>query len=303
MKTSFHNFMAGLIDYAGLFPPASLDLERAVDNYTEYLAGNYGWILGRFIIPASRLYQRVADPAFRYSVLVSPDISEGELKQLRYFTGKVEMVETRCKETSCSLEEHMNQLLNLQRALEASGLNKVTLFVEAVEAEPAVSAIAAFNSSATGDSVVSAAGFKLRCGGFAQNAFPTAEHVATIISACREKDIPVKFTAGIHQPLRNREHELGVMQHGFINIFTACLLSWHSGVCLQNIADCLSDQNPAHFRFTEETFSWKDFSISAADILALRRDKIISFGSCSFTDPIAGLTSLGLLGSQTTFGV
>lgn len=310
MKTSLYNFLAGLIDYAGLFPPTSLDLETAVRNHAEYLAGNYGWMLGRFIIPATRLHQLTADPAFRYAVIVNPDVSEGERKQLRGFAGRVEMVETRCKETGCSLDEHLNQLLSLQKALELSGLQKVHLFIEAQVAEPAVSAIAAFNtnmnsstkSSTTGDTVVFAAGFKLRCGGLTQNAIPTVEHVATIITACREKDIPVKFTAGIHQPLRHREHELGVMQHGFVNIFTAALLSRHTGIELQEIADCLSDQDPADFSFTEEELRWKDYSISAADIMALRRDNVMSFGSCSFIEPLVGLETLGFFNSQHTMG-
>ena len=47
--------MHGLIDYAGLFPPASLDLAAAVRNFTWYRLGDDNWMLGRFIVPASRL--------------------------------------------------------------------------------------------------------------------------------------------------------------------------------------------------------------------------------------------------------
>jgi len=44
-----------LIDYAGLFPPASLDMAAAVANYHSYLHSDWNWILGRFIVPATRL--------------------------------------------------------------------------------------------------------------------------------------------------------------------------------------------------------------------------------------------------------
>ena len=47
--------MNGLIDYAGLFPPAKLPLNEAVDEYISHFKDNRKWILGRFIIPVSQL--------------------------------------------------------------------------------------------------------------------------------------------------------------------------------------------------------------------------------------------------------
>jgi hypothetical protein len=44
-----------LIDYAGLFPPASLDMAAAVANYDSYSRSEWNWILGRFIVPVARL--------------------------------------------------------------------------------------------------------------------------------------------------------------------------------------------------------------------------------------------------------
>src|SRR6202171_3587103 len=44
-----------LIDYAGLFPPASLAMAPSVANYDAYLRSEWSWILGRFIVPAPRL--------------------------------------------------------------------------------------------------------------------------------------------------------------------------------------------------------------------------------------------------------
>src|SRR5215469_4447698 len=43
------------IDYAGLFPPAGLDLEATVRNYANYRAGCDAWALGRFVLPATKL--------------------------------------------------------------------------------------------------------------------------------------------------------------------------------------------------------------------------------------------------------
>ena len=39
MKESLRTFMHGLIDYAGLFPPANLPLNEAIDDYIKHLNG------------------------------------------------------------------------------------------------------------------------------------------------------------------------------------------------------------------------------------------------------------------------
>lgn len=45
--------LEGLIDYAGLFPPAALPLEEALENYTEYKNGEYAWMLRWFVVSGS----------------------------------------------------------------------------------------------------------------------------------------------------------------------------------------------------------------------------------------------------------
>ena len=45
----------GLIDYAGLYPPASLDMQPMVEQYAMALAGEQSWVVGRVIVPANRL--------------------------------------------------------------------------------------------------------------------------------------------------------------------------------------------------------------------------------------------------------
>jgi hypothetical protein len=49
------DFLAGAIDYAGLFPPAALDMRTAIRNYASYRAGDDASLLGRFVAPAARL--------------------------------------------------------------------------------------------------------------------------------------------------------------------------------------------------------------------------------------------------------
>ena len=71
-----HAFLAGLIDYAGLFPPAELAVEPALDLYGRYRTGSDAWMLGRFLVPAARLAELdplvagvAGDAPVRFSVL------------------------------------------------------------------------------------------------------------------------------------------------------------------------------------------------------------------------------------------
>lgn len=53
--TAARALMTGLVDYAGLFPPAGLEMVEAVRRYRAYLMGKDRWALGRFVLPAARL--------------------------------------------------------------------------------------------------------------------------------------------------------------------------------------------------------------------------------------------------------
>ena len=52
---SIKTFAGNIIDYAGLFPPAGLELGQAFHNYLFYRQGDMKWMLNKFIIPAGRL--------------------------------------------------------------------------------------------------------------------------------------------------------------------------------------------------------------------------------------------------------
>ena len=53
MKACQRALLSELFDYAGLFPPARLDLDTAVRNYACYLDEPEAWMLSRFVVPAS----------------------------------------------------------------------------------------------------------------------------------------------------------------------------------------------------------------------------------------------------------
>src|SRR5262245_40889634 len=60
LKQSLHILLSEIIDYAGLFPPASLEMQQAVANYALYREDPNAWMLARLIVPVARLAEFAA---------------------------------------------------------------------------------------------------------------------------------------------------------------------------------------------------------------------------------------------------
>src|SRR5262245_30720169 len=62
MHLTLRDLLTGLIDYAGLFPPAGLESQSAVGNYSAYRQSEHQQWLGRFILPVARIeeFERAA---------------------------------------------------------------------------------------------------------------------------------------------------------------------------------------------------------------------------------------------------
>jgi hypothetical protein len=59
--------LTGAIDYAGLFPPASLELEPALANHGRYVHDDDSWMLGTFVLPAAR-FEEISDSLAPFDV-------------------------------------------------------------------------------------------------------------------------------------------------------------------------------------------------------------------------------------------
>jgi len=134
---------------------------------------------------------------------------------------------------------------------------------------------------------------KIRTGGVTPDAFPPIDDVATFIRACVAKGIAFKATAGLHHPLRcvkaltdEPNAPIGTM-HGFLNVFLAAAMPDHAEAIL-------AETDPRAFAFDDGGAAWRDHRVSVED-LATMRELAISFGSCSFEEPIGDLQQLGWL--------
>jgi hypothetical protein len=140
-----------------------------------------------------------------------------------------------------------------------------------------------------------AAGFKLRCGGVTPDAFPSPEQVAFVIAQCRDHEVPMKLTAGLHHPLRHFNEGQRVTMHGFFNVFTAGIMAWAQKLEPTRLVQILEDESIGGFAFDEDRLSWKGYTVGADELRRLRARAMTSFGSCSFDEPREDLRALGLL--------
>lgn len=305
--------MGGLVDYAGLFPPASLDMTAAVAEYAAHLGEQEAWMLGRFIVPAGRLEElrqaRGDDgKTWSLSVLVGGrDNAEGALEAVtthgtacRDFLAKsggtatIEVLEAPIPADVSGLEIPAF-LGTYVETMAAVGLGGRELYLEVLPGADDLKVLEAINALSSFENRFTRIGAKLRCGGVTPEAFPSCERVAGFIDICRRLGLPLKCTAGLHHPVRHQAVDPAVMMHGFLNVFGAGVLAYSQGVELEILTDCVAETDPEAFGFSKDGFFWRDHAVDAAALDRAREGFLPGFGSCSFNEPRDDLRTLGLL--------
>ncbi len=312
--------LEGLIDDAGLFPPASLPAADAARAHRASKTGSSGWVMRRFVAPASGLGELAgqigdAEPfRWRLSVIVGAAGDDWarsvrkDLRAARRFADRVgpEAVRVEAVETVVppglvwSVERLKGVLDGFLDALDESGLPGPVLpfFELPVAAGQPASIRAAIGAVAALDigrgRVAESAGAKIRCGGPASPAFPSPERVAAFVSACARKDVPFKATAGLHRPFRHLDLETGFVRHGFLNLAAATAFVLSDGLDGAMLAEVVADDRPDHFTLTSQGLAWKDRFADDWD-LAVARRLFVGYGSCDFAEPIDALSAMGAL--------
>ena len=315
-------FLEGLIDYAGLFPPARLDLAPAVEEFVGHFGGSESWMLGRFIVPAARfgdLLDRLPAPGaagpFRLAVLAGGGATEREaldrilaeaaalndIGRRHAGKGAILAIETRLPRETLEAEdaEHVRDYADdFRAALAGSGLAGIPAFFEvaSVARYPDADRDAAVGLADAGEAGPSPrAGFKLRCGGPEPSDVPSAGRIARVIAECRDRGVPLKCTAGLHQPLRAPAAAGRAERHGFLNVFVAAILAFARWIPLDEIEACVLEDDASSFRFDDDGVSWRKRDATTSEIERARRLFATGFGSCSFDEPREGLRHLRLL--------
>ena len=157
-------------------------------------------------------------------------------------------------------------------------------------AEQTIALIAGLNS----DKGTGTFGYKLRTGGVTADAFPTSAQIARALVIAAARQLPIKFTAGLHHPIRQFREEVKTKMHGFLNVLGAAILGAEHQWDADQVVTMLEDEDPHSFSFTEDFFAWRDWKIDT-ERLRYRRKFVRSFGSCSFDEPREDLRALKLL--------
>ena len=296
--------MKGLIDYAGLFPPSELPFDNAISNYKSYLFSSDSWILNRFICPVSELNNLLphlsdftTEKPLHLSVLLTGNFQDDtyinkfheELSTIKTFEVQYGDV---CKIKSLEAKidtqnNNLNDILNILSTSITSLDNSVEIFLEPIITDFSII------SNQISISNIKNIQLKLRCGGVVPEAFPSSKTIASALSFCKKNNVKLKFTAGLHHPIRHFDEEIGTKMHGFVNVFGSALLFYKDKIDKTNLIEALEDENPHNFAFKNTSFSWKNNSLPVNEIVDLREDALLSYGSCSFNEPRDDLKDLG----------
>lgn len=295
---SLRVLLYGVVDYAGLFPPASLDMAKAISEYAIYRHGGEAWALGRFVLPAARLEEfdaaagaflpREAAQSWALSALLGSDLEE-DLRRIEQFNERhgdarrgAVLVDT--------VEIKTHSARDVMRAAELLD-RRFDTYMEVPAAEDPAELIAAIAQTV--------AKAKIRTGGVTPDAFPTSAQVLRFIQRCVAHEVSFKATAGLHHPLR-AEYRLTYAQDavsgtmfGFLNVLLA-VAAVISGATDADALAILEERGAGAIQFDERGARWRHHAWST-DVLEEARERMSSFGSCSFREPIDDLRAMQLL--------
>lgn len=277
--------LSDLFDYAGLFPPAALDMHSSVRNYLEYSCGPLSWMMGRFIVNIDRLpylWDAAGDyvRTLRLSLLAAADTDWSEVHRILAKGNKVEAIE-----------------------VGLIGATEIRRIVKEIPAGPELYFEVPWGQQRLPilDSIAEAgARAKVRMGGTKLDAFPSLEAVAEMLTELTGRHLAFKATAGLHHPVRAR-HAVSdapgsptAMMHGFMNFACGAALAYIGGDST-DLMRLLCEEDPVAWRFEEESIAWRSLKWSAGQLETLRREFLIGIGSCSFEEPIRDLEALKCL--------
>ena len=291
---ALRTLVAGVVDYAGLFPPASLDMPTAVRNFADYRASADAWMLGRFVVPVARLGEWTsamhALPAegsrawsgARLCALLTGEYAQ-EADTISAFNAAgafgvcIDVAEGRTATPDAVL------------AMAAAMPDDVMLYCEVSHRDDPMPLLQAVRSAGVRA--------KIRTGGVTPDAFPPPEEIVRFLRRCMEVGVTAKATAGLHHPLRG-EYRLtyapdavrGVM-YGYLNVFLAAA-AMRAGAPDDVATEMLTLTDASAIAISAASLSVCGFEITDAVLAATRTDALVAFGSCSFREPVDELVVL-----------
>jgi len=287
VKQPLRALLEGIVDYAGLFPPAGLEMKGAVERFARYRVGPDCWMLGRFVTPLPRLGEleeqlAVLSPQAPWPLsLILSNEPQSDLERL------------------LQVREHGRFLVE---AVEIPPVAPRTIALTAERLPKGVDAFFEVPLEGYEDPLgaVARAGVaaKLRTGGVTEGAFPEPDALAGFVLACARLGCAFKATAGLHHPLRARQRltyepdsPSGLM-HGFLNVAVLAALARSGGLAISTAKQLLEERAAEAFAVDDVQLAWRGHALGVGELRETRRRFFRSFGSCSFEEPVAELGGL-----------
>ena len=299
---AIRTLVSSMLDYAGLYPPASLDEPSVVANFASLHASSRAWMLGRLVWPAARL-DRLSELASGAAPVAQPPETEGAwpvtallgdagtpefartADLVRAFNDRHEQIGAPAMRVD-SVEFKVADPHTVDSALDALP-EDVWPYVEIpLDADPrgVIAAISGVEAAA-----------KFRTGGTTAAAHPTARALSGAIAACAQAGVAFKATAGLHRAMRHWNAAAGAHQFGFLSLFAGACLVYARKLDAEGLAAMIEDPDPSSFDISDNAIAWQGARIVTREIEEARERFAHSFGSCSFDEPWDDLTALELI--------
>lgn len=322
VSPSLRALLHEIVDYAGLFPPAELRFGEAIRNYAHYREEPEAWMLSRFVLPIARFddldeYVRLFSAetlrlavlgtggrtAARFRTAFEQDLTAIESLHSRHFDQvQADVMEVLLPPALLETpDEALDFFDTLDRTLATTGVAKLDLFLEVPVADVSadalkrvLAAMAEHNSRQPVPPRMEL-GLKVRCGGLSPEDVPDPQSLAKALTLCRDTSVRMKATAGLHHPMRHYDGTLETEAHGFINVFSAAVFATECELGVDRVQAILEDETAEHFRFEKDHLAWGDLNASLDGVGYVRDNLALSFGSCSFEEPVDHLKDLEIL--------
>ncbi|MFN8650432.1 MAG: hypothetical protein U0133_00835 [Gemmatimonadales bacterium] len=294
MITLERALLTGLVDYAGLFPPAGLGMAETVANYAAYRARPDAWALARLVVPVARLGEfesafaglssRPDAPRWELSALAGNDLAADAAAIRDFNATHAGAVAVTAVELRLATPEQAAQVAPLL----ALGIE---VYCELPLSAQLPALVAAVKRGA--------ARAKVRTGGIKPGDIPAAEAVLAFLSACASERLAFKATAGLHHPVRGPApltYEPGsacATMFGYLNLVLAAAVLWGGGR-EERALTLLTATRDLPLTFAPDGVTWAGIRVSTEQIARARREFLLAIGSCSFTEPLGEIAQVGL---------
>jgi hypothetical protein len=295
MRPALDRLLAASIDYAGLFPPARLELPETLASYRRYRAGAEAWIVNRLVIPSARLGElasliqagdsvplavtgRPSTDRATWEMARSEDATQMSAFQAEFGErAPIEVYEVRVPDNT----DFASWLADLH------GFRDAEVFAELPWGDAMLTSVSV---AAEAEWI----NLKVRTGGETAEAFPSAEALGEFLQAVTQLEVPFKLTAGLHHPLPTVDGATGAKMHGFLNVAAGVAIAMANDLSLREWEELLACDTSSLFQFSDTALAVGSWS---ADLAAIEhaRELYVGFGSCSVSEPLEGLVDVGLV--------